>query len=416
MITRLEVDGFKSLRDFAVDLEPFTVLIGPNSAGKSNILEALALLSRLTNLPVTEAFKGGRGRIVDQFTRRGGESVKSMRFAAEFLAWNRFPPPAPGKDTCQSRFRYEIRIERQATRSGVERLVACDERLLAMRREDDAWMAAHPDYADLAGYDMAAVPTIWPAEQRVAPTRTALAQPHVHPAEASRALLDLQQYRLFRLDLAHLSDASDRSDAGDLADDASNLPTVLAELPEPLLGEIRADLVSLVPGIASFEVVPDGDTFRIEFELSGGERLPARLISDGTLRLLALLTALRMEPRIPIVGIEEPENGIYPGRLRALLDLLREECGRRHDDPEAPAETDPLPTQILMTTHSPVVLSALRSHPQHLRFIDTVRRNGERITRARTVVKPKAAGDGRLHVSPREIDVLLHAATSEEAG
>ena len=31
MITRLEVDGFKSLRDFAVDLEPFTVFIGPNS-------------------------------------------------------------------------------------------------------------------------------------------------------------------------------------------------------------------------------------------------------------------------------------------------------------------------------------------------------------------------------------------------
>jgi AAA15 family ATPase/GTPase len=58
MITRLEVDGFKSRRDFAVDLEPFTVFIGPNSAGKSNILDALDLLSRLTSAPIAEAFKG----------------------------------------------------------------------------------------------------------------------------------------------------------------------------------------------------------------------------------------------------------------------------------------------------------------------------------------------------------------------
>ena len=43
MITRLEVDGFKSLRDFAVDLEPCTVLVGPNSAGKSNIMDALGI-------------------------------------------------------------------------------------------------------------------------------------------------------------------------------------------------------------------------------------------------------------------------------------------------------------------------------------------------------------------------------------
>jgi AAA15 family ATPase/GTPase len=49
MITRLEVDGFKSLRNFAVDLEPLTVFVGPNSAGKSNILDALELLSPLSS-------------------------------------------------------------------------------------------------------------------------------------------------------------------------------------------------------------------------------------------------------------------------------------------------------------------------------------------------------------------------------
>ncbi|KYF50476.1 hypothetical protein BE04_24270 [Sorangium cellulosum] len=85
MITRLEVDGFKSLREFSVDFEPFTVLVGPNSAGKSNILDALALLSRLAARPIEEAFKQGRGRSIDQFTRRRGEAGQVIRFAVELL-------------------------------------------------------------------------------------------------------------------------------------------------------------------------------------------------------------------------------------------------------------------------------------------------------------------------------------------
>jgi hypothetical protein len=89
---------------------------------------------------------------------------------------------------------------------------------------------------------------------------------------------ELSAYRLLHLDSARLRDPSERLGSDALAADASNLPTVLANLPDPTLGEIRADLVSLVPGISSFELVPDGDAFRIDFELSGGERLPARLV------------------------------------------------------------------------------------------------------------------------------------------
>ena len=149
MITRIEVDGFKSLRDFAVDLEPFTVLIGPNSAGKSNVIEALGLLSRLASQPIAEAFKEGRGKSIDQFTRHGAKVAKSLRFAAEFLEYGDYPAPpekdANGRDAFQSRFRYELTIERRAFRSGAERLVAEEERLRAMRREDDSWLRARPE-------------------------------------------------------------------------------------------------------------------------------------------------------------------------------------------------------------------------------------------------------------------------------
>lgn len=445
MITRLEVDGFKSLRDFAVDLEPFTVFIGPNSAGKSNVLEALALLSRLASHPIPEAFKRGRGRPSDQFTRAGSETAQIMRFAVEFLAYGRYRPGHPPSPEAQSRYRYELTIERQALASGTERLLARDERLRAMRSDQDSWIRDRPEFTKYATYEdegadiFASLVDPSSANQRiigllsnssagsvVPPSHTALS--HIWDGRVDQLRANLESCRTLQIGTARLGEPSDRMDSGDLAPDASNLPTVLASLPPSLLGEIRADLVALVPGIASFDVVPDGDEMRIDFELSGGDRMPARLVSDGTLRILVLLTALRLEPRPYLACIEEPENGIYPGRLRALLELFKEETMRQYDDPEALARFDEqlhragatglytnlLPTQILLTTHSPVILAALRKHPEHLRFVDAVRRDGHRLTRVRTVGPAGKADHGRSTISPREIDLILDATQSED--
>jgi predicted ATPase len=109
---------------------------------------------------------------------------------------------------------------------------------------------------------------------------------------------------------------------------------------------------------------------------------------------------LRSEPSLSLIGIEEPENGVYPGRLRALLSFLQ--------------ETAP-PPQILLTSHSPVVLAALRAAPERLRFIDLVRRDGQLVTRARTVAPTADRNRGRFTISLREIDALLEAADSEAA-
>jgi AAA domain, putative AbiEii toxin, Type IV TA system len=187
---------------------------------------------------------------------------------------------------------------------------------------------------------------------------------------------------------------------------------VRASLPCAVRGS-APDLVALVPGLAGFEIVPEGDVVRIDFKLSGGDLLPARLSSDGTLRALALLTALTVEPRPAIVGIEEPENGIYPGRLRTLLSMLREMVASGDEAPTAGASEPEL--QLLFTTHSPVVVAAFRDRPEMLRMVDVIMRDGKRITRARPVGKPKKPGDGAFMASLRELDALLHAADSEAA-
>jgi energy-coupling factor transporter ATP-binding protein EcfA2 len=438
MITRLEVDGFKSLQGFAVDLEPFTVFIGPNGAGKSNILEALALLSRLASMPIVDAFKGGRGRPGDQFSRHGDEVAREMRFAVEFLFFGTCEPNGECKPNGESRFRYELVIERVKRESGTEHLSVRHELLRTLQRDEDAWIDARPDFAafvtpheKLRYYFVAELGSVTKLPDgsakihRLDPRRTRLAHDEIPRGVDNFVPSNFVLCQWLRLDLDHLAGPSDRVDTGGLRPDGSNLPTVLADLAPELLGEIRADLVALVPGLSSFFVVPEGDALRIEFELSGGERLPAHLASDGTLRLLALLTTLRMEPRPYLIGIEEPENGIFPGRLLALVDVLRQEATRRlHEEPgwvaallephefsvESGLWTNLLPTQILLTTHSPLILAALRKHAQQLRFIDVVHRDRRRVTRARTV--GRSSSDQRhLTVSLREIDQLLNTVT-----
>ncbi len=436
MITRLEVDGFKSLQGFAVDLEPLTVFIGPNGAGKSNILEALALLSRLASMPIVDAFKLGRGHPIDQFSRYGHEIAREMRFAVEFLFYGQCSPVGECAPNSTSRFRYELTIERETRSSGTEHLNVRREQLRTLPRQEDGWLDARPDFSgfvtpseEVHRYyftepgQMPRFPEVWGQSYRLDYRRTMLAHDDLPRSVDDFVQPNLNSCQWLRLDLDHLAGPSDRVDVGELRPDGSNLPTVLADLAPEQLGEIRADLVALVPGLSSFFVVPEGDALRLDFELSGGERLPARLISDGTLRLLALLTALRIEPRPYLIGIEEPENGIYPGRLLALLDVLRQEATRRlHEEPgwlaalfEEPTlpmiftSTNLLPTQILLTTHSPLLLAALRQYPQYLRFIDVVHRDHRRITRARTV--GQSTDQRHLAVSPREIDELLNTIT-----
>ncbi|WP_170319858.1 AAA family ATPase [Polyangium spumosum] len=410
MITRFEVDGFKSLRDFVVDLEPLTVFVGPNGAGKSNLLEAMALLGRLASMPVEEAFKKGRGRVLDQFSRFGGETSRAMRFAVEISLGTPIAVSTEGAPPLPTQYRYELTIERRARDSSIEELAIAHETLrLSPDGEDVApsgfilqTMAMHDRHY------RAAFVTPAPDAVYVPRNYTALWALHRDIMRGWHEVINsiathLASFRLLHLDAARLREPSERISSGILAPDASNLAAILADLPAPVLGAIRADLAALVPGLAGFEIVPEGDTLRLDFKLSGGEHLPARLASDGTLRALALLTVLTVEPHPSVLGIEELENGIYPGRLRKLLSILRDTAVSDHK------------TQILLTTHSPVVVAAFRDQPELLRVVDVVVRDGKRETRARPVGKPKKPSDSAFVASLREVDMLLHTADAEAA-
>lgn len=400
MITRVEVDGFKSLRNFAVDLELLTAIVGPNGVGKSNLFDALQLLSRLASLDVSTAFGEGRGTRRDQFSRTPTGVSPRISFALELLV-------APA--ALQTRLRYEVDIERNVEPTGVERLAVRRVRVAGIQRAQDIWISRHPELSRFAhyGHEMFAEEH---AADAGSPEDLQISLPRIFslPPGFVPVGRELRAFRFLHLDPARLRAPSDRASPTTLGPDGANLPTALADLPPSIQAEIRADLVRLVPSFSSFEIVPVDDEFRLDVQLTGGQRLPARVLSDGTLRLLALFTLLRSASPGSVVAIEEPENGVHPTSLRAFMEELL----------EATTPGDDLPPQVLLNSHSTAIVAALDRHPRSLVFADLVRRGGGlQATRMRHIREDGDADDrGARSVSRREVERLLELTRPHEEG
>jgi hypothetical protein len=78
MIRRLKVRGYKSLKDVEVYFEPLSVIFGPNAAGKSNLLDALNMISRIvTRKNLKEAFEGQRGLPLERVSTMEKQDTKN---------------------------------------------------------------------------------------------------------------------------------------------------------------------------------------------------------------------------------------------------------------------------------------------------------------------------------------------------
>ena len=91
MLTRIEVDGFKNLVNFSLDLGPYTCIAGANGVGKSNIFDAIRFLSLLTDHTINQSAllirssEPDTGEIGDLFFSANGSSADRIRLAAEMI-------------------------------------------------------------------------------------------------------------------------------------------------------------------------------------------------------------------------------------------------------------------------------------------------------------------------------------------
>lgn len=137
-------------------------------------------------------------------------------------------------------------------------------------------------------------------------------------------------------------------------DNLANVVQHLHERYPQQLHKIIRILAERVPLIADVkaEQMPDGRLLMQFVDAPFSEPILARYASDGTLKMLAYLILLHGSYTYPFIGIEEPENFLYPN----LLPILAEECRSALRS-----------TQLLITTHSPFFLDGL--DPKEVRIL-----------------------------------------------
>jgi predicted ATPase len=192
-------------------------------------------------------------------------------------------------------------------------------------------------------------------------------------AESPTALLarrEMQSWRLIHLEPSALRKPDEFTAPTRLGVDGSHMPATLyhlarlagrsrrigADVRAPdLYGRVASKLSELLDDVHSVSIDRDDrrELLTLFVRDKTGTTHPARALSDGTLRFLAL-AVLEMEPESQgVICLEEPENGIHPDRIPAMLRLLRD-IATDVNDPIGP--DNPL-RQVIINTHSPSVVS-----------------------------------------------------------
>lgn len=432
MITRIEIDGFKSFENFELDFRPFSAVVGPNASGKSNLFDALKFLSALAQDDIRSAMQAMRGEPLELFRTTAQGSSEQMKLAVEVIL------PPEGLDPFGTyyrinaqRLRYEVELglirDTRSRLSGIrllrescEQIHKKDENLSFIReggfsysfRKNPFMSTSHEGGVAIIEVRQDGV-TETGTSRRGRPirisagesTRTALSAVSTAEFPHLFALKELlSSINFLEINPQAARRPSDIFDDKKLRPDASNLASVLAHLkdttenegqPDGALNDISMDLSSLISSVSKVDVKDRKESKEYDFSIrmSDGVEWSSRVISDGTLRLLALLAIIDDPAKFGVLCFEEPENGVHEGRVQSLIELLRDSTTVEY--------VGQPPFQILINTHSPAVLRALDD--TEVIVADTVRTVAEdgsttHRTRMRTGVR-----DGTLEIDPERI-------------
>ena len=269
-IKKIHIQNFKSLADVTIENpNPFTVFVGPNASGKSNIFEALdfySYLSRIDFYQLVNSFGG-----IDSIVSNRSEGFEIEVLFPEILT-KLLVPNRNGKGVDM------VGIESPRGFNNND----------DNRKSQDSFMKGE-FYAQF-----------------------------FH--NFSRIFIDKKDKVIFR-----------NRDSRKLSLDAENLTKVLRRI--LVENEYRTELIDLlsflIPEFDKIEIKSDeltGDESLLIYEKHTNKPFPRHLISDGTFNIITLLTAVFQSKEPQFLCVEEPENGIHPEAIKELVGFFREQC------------------------------------------------------------------------------------------
>jgi predicted ATPase len=387
MITYIKINGFKSFHNFEMEFAPFTVIAGANASGKSNLFDALTLLSRLAETDnLKRAFGEQRGEFIELFTQYGDDNYATeIEFVVEMLV-NKNIKDAWGNDSKlkYTRLRYEITIARISNLTGIQEVKVVKENLFKINHQDDIWASNIIPNKSLEFWKpkvvtgKRGVPYLETIIENGIPTtilvpqdgssgfkksfplsyapRTVLSTidtvefPHVLAAKE-----EMKSWKFLQLNPEDLRQATSKNNGEDtISVGGKNLAAALFRIKQNdkySLKEISRKLNSFLPNFTEVDVVDDNENKQYLIKLKDVDKkeFSSRVLSEGTLRILALCILEFDEKHTGLLCFEEPENGIHPFRIKAMTELLKD-LSVDFNEVEIPLR------QVIVNTHSPVLV------------------------------------------------------------
>jgi predicted ATPase len=368
VLKTLRLHNFKSWCDSGeVELDALTVLFGPNSAGKSNFIDGVLLLSRLASeRTLSDAFGGPiRGRAIEAFRFGSGGLSEMLNKDRAVLGIEARVAVA----TKAYRYRVEVAL---LPRSG--ELVVEDEYLATLTKRGGS--KGNPsiervgDVLHIRRKRRAARPYGMERGNFAVLSDRRFSGDGYEPIEDVRK--ELSSIRAHYLDprvaMRAAQAPSEVTDIGPLGQHvAAFLYRAKAHDQGRQFAAIERTLRTLIPSIDRLSV--DLNEQRGEIELGivqDGIAYSSRVVSEGTLRVLALCCMAANPFPVSLLAFEEPENGVHPRRVQLIARLLIEMARKGR--------------QILVTTHSPLfvgeVLRLVREEQVPALLYNVVRREG----------------------------------------
>lgn len=377
-LERLFLGDFKSYRDQYLDISPVTLLVGRNGSGKSNALDALTLLSLLAEEREVRDLDRDDLEVAGL---RGGV-VRAAPFDCQFVHVG--CRVSLGIDQFLD---YRVRIDTEANEI-VREILSDEQGRLLIDVTNDAvgdgitiakvYTGRQPKKYSLLASKLAAVQLLGRLDVESTPRRVVV--------EACRRVLSVLR-GIVVLDPVPSMMRTYRPIGAPLDRRGVNISSVVYSLRadrhawERLHELVRALVEAQVDEIAFAEGKYPGDRLvdvLVALRERAGNREfmnDARVMSDGTLRYMAIVASLLHLQRSGggrTLVVEEIENGLFPSQASRVLDLLR-------------AEATEQGVQLLATTHSPALLDALR--PTDHRGVVLCDRDPDGYSRLRTLTE-----------------------------
>lgn len=460
MLTRLRVTGFKNLSEVDLRFGPFTCVAGANGVGKSNLFDAITFMSALADRSLVDAalsvrVEGGRAADIRGLFRHVGTwHEERMSLEAEMIV------PAEGTDDLGQRaeasitfLRYRVDLGYQTDESpgSVGSLELLHESLEPIHKSEAGKQLLFPHSGVWRGSAIVgrgrrnAAPFISTEVQggqrqvrlhqegvqgrplsRLAANLPRTVLSVANAAESPTVLLarqEMRSWRLLQLEPTSLRRPDDFSAVRRLGPDGSHLAATLYRLAgaEGVNGRGQTDrsggvyarvanrLAGLIEEVREVSVDRDEKRELLTLVVSGrdGAQHAARALSDGTLRFLALAVLEEDRAAPGLICLEEPENGIHPARIPAMLELLQDIASDVH----LPVGTDNPLRQVIVNTHSP---SIVRQVPEDSLVVADLAEAIERGRRSAVVRFRGLAGTWRRESGGASLGDLLAYLSPEE--